>query len=166
MQAELTSRVLLAGWLLVAGWLASVPGILPAAFVAAAWLDGEHGIELRAEGDATTVVLTHGSANAGRCHQLIHQHGAIARMLTSCAISTGGRADHLVHFGSANLADAARKAVLAPADDEGDAVAPAPQATEPVLASPSHSIATEFGEVAHARALLPRLPGLQHALRI
>jgi hypothetical protein len=166
MQAKLTSRFLLTGWLLVAGWFASVPGLLPAAFMAAAWFDGEHGIELRTDADAATVVLTHGTANAGKCHQQIHRHHALARLLTSCATSAGREADHLVHFSSARLAEAARKATLPPATQESEAIAPPPQTAELVLGIPNLSTAPEFRAAAHARALLPRLPGLQHALLI
>jgi hypothetical protein len=162
---KLTPRLLLAGWLLVLGWFASVPGVLPGAFAAAAWLDGEHGVELRADPEATTIVLTHGAPNAGKCHAQIHRHSAFARLLTSCATPAGQGADHVVKFAAASPGQAERKVEIAPSSDESAVASPAP-AVAAVLIYPPSDRAVEYRASVRTHARIPKLPALRPALLI
>ena len=79
-----TKCALLAGWLLVLTYMATLPALFPAAFSALACVEGSHGIELNSAGDQTEVVLTH-PGFAGKPHDAIHHHCLFARVLTAFA---------------------------------------------------------------------------------
>lgn len=137
-------KLLLAGWLLVAGWFAATPGVLPLLFASAAWVDGEHGVQICGAGEDVSVVLTHGAQNAGRVHDQIHHHRLLGRVLTSCTVSARGEADHTMLFASAHAATEQRRAI-------------APTALEAVVAVPP--LLDMFVEIPLPRSEdMPRLP--------
>jgi hypothetical protein len=164
-----TPRLLLAGWLLVAGWLASIPGLLPMAFAAVAELDGQHGVEMRSNGEEATVILTHGAQNCGKTHEQIHHHRVFGRILTCCATSRPGQADHLVQFASCRSAQQKeRQAQVAPQEMEtAVAIPPIPEAD--IVADVfvvSEKAGALFQMALRARADLPCISARKHALLI
>ncbi len=118
------SRALLAGWLLVLAYVGTLPSLLPTAFALLAWMEGSHGIELRAGGDETDVVLTH-PGGAGKSHDAIHRHCVFARMLASFAESPRNEdPDHLVKFTNGANRGVEKRMVAPCAQLAADAAAP------------------------------------------
>lgn len=85
--------------LLLAGWLLSTQGIIPAICMLAAMVDGDHAVTVRASqaGDVSVILSHEGGDGAGTPHQ----HDVLCRMIVAFAqkTSTGGD-DHVLSFKS------------------------------------------------------------------
>lgn len=159
-----TPQLLLAGWMLVVGWIAATPGVSPLMFAAMAWIDGEHGVEVRGVGEALSVVLTHGTQEAGKAHGQIHQHRLFGRVLTCCAQSPRGEVDHVMIFSGTNVVSIERKAAV-DSESGNDEVPPAPIHFV-VVALPVAVVADEGRFLIDVPGGLPRISSQQHALLI
>lgn len=158
-------KLLLAGWLLVASWFAATPGVMPMLFATAAWMDGEHGVQIGGAGDEVSVVLTHGEENAGRVHEQIHHHRLLGRMLTSCTISTGGQPDHVMLFATATSAKEERQSVV-PRGAQPVATVPALPQTFILIPLPKSEDAPRRRVALWPPGSIPDIPGLRPALLI
>ncbi len=79
--------------LLLLGFAASNPAVLPALLTASAWLDGDHAVSVSASPGHLEVVLSHHDEDA---HQ--HQHGWAAEVLVSLAETSPPESDHVISF--------------------------------------------------------------------
>ncbi len=161
-----TPHLLLAGWLLVVGWLASMPGLLPLAFATVAWIDGEHGVEMRGAGEDVSVVLTHGARNAGKMHEQIHHHRLLGRVLTCYASSPGGQTDHVMNFISSSPGSDERKTAVLPAESESDVAVPPVPDSFVIIETLEPEKAVDCAAALRSHGLLPHIPGLRHSLLI
>lgn len=94
--------------LLLLGFAASNPAVLPALLTASAWLDGDHAVSVSASPGHLEIVLSHhdGDAHAAAhhpdsAHQ--HQHGWAAEALVSLAATSAPESDHVLGFELSNL---------------------------------------------------------------
>lgn len=159
-----STRLLLAGWLLVAGWFVATPGLLPLAFAAVAWIDGEHDVEVRGAGEVVSVVLTHGAQNAGKTHGQIHQHKLLGQVLTCYARTAGEGADHVMSFAGTSVLAIERKAAVESAGEEVEAVAPTVDAGFVVIEIPAPTFSRRLVEPVGEMPL--GIPARRHALLI
>ena len=160
-----TTKLKLAGWLLMLGWLVATPGLLPALFATVALVDGEHGVELRGTGLVVSVVLTHGAQNAGKVHGQIHQHGLLGKALTCYAHSPLGQTDHVMDFSSAGVEAVARNAAVSLDGSDGSEV-PAASAHFDVVNIPVLAQCRDWRLLPETLPWWEGNPACQHALLI
>ena len=89
--------------LLLLGFAASNPVVLPALLTAGAWLDGDHAVHVSASPGRLEVVLSHHDEDthaAGHhpnsTHQ--HQHGWATAVLVAVAATSAPESDHVLGF--------------------------------------------------------------------
>lgn len=94
--------------------LLQAPGILPLLFAGAAWIDGEHRVELDNRARGFQLVLKHDpKASPGSFHSYTHQHCPISQVLVAfSAVPCGVQQDHVIAFASTDTAPAAGKKEL------------------------------------------------------
>ena len=107
------SRNRLAGVILLLAYVGGMAELMPVVFMTLAKWEGSHGVQVCTGSEGTRVVLTHPNAQGLKCHDAIHRHGPVARLLTSLAEpATGSGPDHIVQFAGGNKMGAEKRLLV------------------------------------------------------